>query len=70
MKGSESESPMMPHDRGWTKGDYASGLLQTPAKIHVISGFVIFRIETAGIFEGPAPKSHVTSGDVFGDGIG
>src|SRR5438105_2350636 len=70
MEGSKSESPMMPNDRGRAKGNYASGLLQAPAKIHVISGFAIFRIETAGIFKGPAPKSHITAGDVFRDGVG
>ena len=70
MKGPERESPMMPHDRGRAKSDHASSLLQAPAKIHVISGFVIFRIEAAEIFEGPAPKTHVTPRDMFGDGVG
>ena len=60
----------MPDDRGRTEGDHVAGLLQAPAKIDVVAGLVIFEIEAADVFEGPAIEGHVTAGNVLGDGVG
>src|SRR5436305_531 len=60
---------MMPHDRGRTKRDYPSSLLNSPAKIDVITGLAIFGIEPAYSFEGPTVKRHVTTGNMLGDCI-
>ena len=59
----------MPNNRGRTKRDDATALLQTPAKIDIVAGLVIFGIEAADIFERPAVKRHVTSRNVLGDNV-
>src|SRR5947207_13360975 len=61
---------MVPDDGSGAECDHAAGLLQTPAKIHVITGRVIFRIEPTDIFESPPPKRHLTTRNVFGAGAG
>ena len=53
--------------RGRTEGDRVAGLLDAPAKIDVVAGLVIFGIEPADAFEGPAIPGHVTPGNVLGD---
>src|SRR6266513_1712782 len=70
QKRAKSEAPMMPDNRGGTKGDDEARLLQAPAKIDIVAGFMILGIETADLFEGPAIKRHVTAGNVFRFGIG
>src|SRR4051794_15625225 len=59
----------MPHDRGRTKRDYPTILLNSPAKIDVITGLAIFGIEPSHSFEGPAVKRHVTTGNVLRDSV-
>jgi hypothetical protein len=61
---------MVPDDGSRAECDHAAGLLQTPAKIHVVTRCVILRIEPTDIFESPPPKRHVTTRNVFGDGVG
>ena len=61
---------MMPDDGSRAECDHAAGLLQTPAKIDVVTRLVILRIEPADIFESPPLKRHVTTRNVFGDGVG
>src|SRR5205823_4085846 len=70
QKRPEREAPMMPDDGRRTKRDDAAGLLQTPAKIDIVAGGVIFRIESANLFESPAIKRHVTAWNVLGDCVG
>ena len=69
-KGVERETPMMPDDRGRTEGDVVACLLHAPAKIDVVAGLAIFRIEAADAFESPAIPGHVTTGNMFRDGVG
>ena len=61
---------MVPDNGSGAECDYSAGLLQAPAKIHVITRRVVFRIEPADIFESPPPKRHVTTWNVFCDNIG
>src|SRR6266852_4996123 len=70
QKRAESEAAMMPNNRGRTESDDATGLLQTPTKIDIVAGLMVFGIKTADLFEGPAVKRHVTAGNVFGHRIG
>src|SRR5205823_4411680 len=70
QKCAQSKSAMVPDNRSGTESDDAARLLQAPAKIDIVSGFMIFGIETAALFEGPAIKGHVTAGNVFGDRVG
>ena len=60
----------MPNDGGRTESNYAAGLLESPAKINIVTGFVLFRVEAADIFKGPSIKRHVTARDVLGDCVG
>ena len=60
----------MPDDRGRTKRDDAARLLQSPAKIDIVAGRVIFGIEAADLLKGPAIKRHITTRNVFGDCVG
>src|SRR4029453_16001618 len=61
---------MVPDDRGGAERNHITGLLEPPAKIDVISRLMIFRIETADALKRPSMKRHVTSRNVFGNGIG
>src|SRR6266852_52864 len=70
QKRAESEAAMMPNNRGRIESDNATGLLQTPTKIDIVAGLMVFGIKTADLFEGPAVKRHVTAGNVFGHRIG
>ena len=45
-------------------------LLNSPAKIDVIAGFMIFGIEAADAFKRPTIECHVTAGNMFGDRVG
>ena len=67
---SEREAPVMPDDCGGAEADDLSLLLQAPAKIHVVAGLAIFRIEAADLLESPFVKGHVAAGDVLGDQVG
>ena len=60
----------MPDDSRGTEGDDLSLLLQSPAEIHVVSGFAVFGIEAADLFKGPFEKRHIAAGDVFGHHVG
>src|SRR5215211_4285191 len=60
---------MVPDDRGRTKRDYPSSLLNSPAEIHVIAGLAIFGIESAYTFESPTVKRHVTTRNMLSDRI-
>ena len=70
QKSAESETPMVPDDRGRAESDDAAGLLQAPAKIDIVAGLVIFGIEAADILKCPPVKCHVTARDVFGNRVG
>ena len=70
QKSPERKPPMVPHDRGGAKSNYAASLLKSPAKIDIITGLMIFDIEAADVFEGPSIERHVTTWDVLGDGVG
>ena len=69
-KCAQGEPPMMPDDGGRAEGDRVSGLLDAPAKIDVVTGLVIFGVEPTDVFEGPPIPGHVTTGNVFGHGVG
>src|SRR6184192_986559 len=69
-KCAQGKTTMVPDDGSRAESDHAPGLLQTPAKIDVVTRCVIFRIEPPDIFESPPPKRHVTTRNVFGDGVG
>src|SRR5207244_3204375 len=69
-KRAQGKTTMVPDDGSRAECDHAAGLLQTPAKVHVVTRCVIFRIEPPDIFESPPPKRHVTTRNVFGDGVG
>src|SRR5207248_11188966 len=69
-KRAQGKTTMVPDDGSRAECDHAASLLQPPAKIYVITRRVIFRIEPGDIFESPPPKRHVTTRDVFGDGVG
>src|SRR6202040_2447809 len=70
QKCAQSETAMMPDNGSGTKGDDESRLLETPAKIDIVAGFMVLGIETADLFERPTVKRHVTTGNVLGHGIG
>src|SRR5262245_47833797 len=59
----------MPDDGGGTERNYPTGLLNSPAKIHVVTGLAIFGIEPARTFEGPAVKRHVTTRNMLCDRV-
>src|SRR5215470_10478519 len=59
----------MPDDRSWTERDYATGLLNSPAEIDVVTRLAIFGIESAYSFESPKVKRHVTTGNMLCHGI-
>src|SRR5438477_2648507 len=69
-KSAQGEPPMVPDDRRGAKCDRVSGLLDAPAKIHVVTGRMIFRIEATDAFERPAIPRHVTTWNVFRDRVG
>src|SRR4029078_9630579 len=56
-------------DRAGTEGDHAALALQAPAKIHVVTGFKVFRIKSADALEGTAMKGHVAPRHVLGHDI-
>ena len=60
----------MPNDCGWIESDYPAGLLNTPAKIDIVSSLAVFGIEATHGVERPAIKRHVTTGYMLGDCIG
>src|SRR5260370_1136132 len=45
QKRPQRKTAMMPHDRGWAESNHATGLLEPPAKIDIVAGFVIFGIK-------------------------
>src|SRR5207245_5573436 len=65
QKSREGEAAVMPDDRGWVERDDATGLLQAPAKIDIVTGLVILGIETADIFKRPAVEGHVAARNVL-----
>src|SRR5437667_8510272 len=60
----------MPHDRSRAESNDAPGLLNSPAKINIISGFAVFGIEAANIVKRPSIKRHVTARNMLRDRIG
>src|SRR5438105_1119961 len=70
QKSAKSETPIMPDDCSWTESNDPSSLLNSPAKIDVVSGLTIFGIEAARAFKRPPVKSHVTAGNVLCDFVG
>src|SRR6266480_2919405 len=69
QESAKSKTPIVPDDRGWTECNDPASLLDSPAKIDVVPGLVIFGIETACAFKRPPVKSHVTAGNVLGDRV-
>ena len=65
QKSLEREAAVMPDDRGRVERDDATGLLQAPAKIDIVTGLVILGIETADIFKRPAVEGHVAARNVL-----
>src|SRR6267378_8230579 len=55
----------MPNEGRGAKSDFITGLLQSPADIHVIPGGVKDWIETPDLGQSPFIECHVTTGDVF-----
>src|SRR4030095_13426428 len=70
QESSQRKTSMVPDDSGRTERNHTTGLLKTPAKIDVISGLMIFRIEAADALKRPPLERHVTTGNVFGDRVG
>src|SRR5437667_9768872 len=60
----------MPDDCRRTKRNDPAGLLDPPAKIDVVTGFMVLGIETADAFKSPSIKGHVTAGNMLCDCIG
>ena len=69
-KGAQGKAAIVPDDRGRAKPDHAAGLLEPPAKIDIVAGRMIFGVEAADIFKRPSVERHVTTGNVFRDGVG
>src|ERR1700741_4570481 len=67
QKSAKSKTPVVPYDGSRTESNDPSSLLDSPAKIDVISGLSILGIEAARAFKCPPVKSHVTAGNVLGD---
>ena len=61
----ESRAAIVPDKTRWAEPDLAACLLQAPANIDVVPGPMKNRIETAHVRQGPAVKSHVTTGNMF-----
>src|SRR5205085_2632983 len=68
-KRTQGEAAMMPDDRRGTEGNGVTRLLDSPAKIDVVAGLMIFGIEPADVFKGPAIPRHVTTRNVFRDRV-
>ena len=64
---SDSVAAKMPDDRGRAKADLESLVLQTPAKVHVVTGGAKNRIESVDGLQRLPAKSHVAAWDVFCD---
>ncbi len=60
-----SRAAIMPDETGRTEANFAAGLFQTPAKIHIVSGLPENRIEPVDLFQRPLVKSHVATGNVL-----
>src|SRR5438477_272119 len=69
QKCSKSEAPMVPDNGRRTESDDATGLLQAPAKIDIVTGLVILNVEASDVFKGPAIKSHVTTRNVLSHSV-
>src|SRR6476619_4280015 len=52
-KRAQGKTTMVPDDGRRAECDHAAALLQTPAKIHVVTRCVTIRIETTDNFESP-----------------
>src|SRR6266850_5246931 len=70
QKSSQRKTPMVPDDSGRTERNHTTGLLKPPAKIDVIPGLMILRIEAADTLKRPPLERHVTTGNMFGNGVG
>src|SRR4029450_6472523 len=70
QKSSQRKTAMVPDDRGRTERNHTTRLLKPPAKIDVIPGLMIFRIEAADALKRPPLERHVTTGNVFGNRVG
>src|SRR4030095_7205559 len=70
QKSSQRKTAMVPHDRRRTERNHTTGLLEPPAKIDVIPGLAIFRIEAADALKRPPLERHVTTWNVFGNRVG
>ena len=55
----------MPDERRWAEADLVSGLLQSPADVHVITRFAIDRIKAADGDKRIFKERHVAAGNVF-----
>ena len=60
----------MPDDCRRTESNDPTGLLNPPAKIDVVTGFMVLGIETADAFKSPSIKGHVTAWNMLCDCIG
>src|SRR5438034_10461616 len=60
----------MPDDCCWAESNDPAVLLNSPAKIDVITSFMVFGIEAADAFKRPSIERHVTAGNVLCDYVG
>src|SRR4029450_7162349 len=70
QKSSQRKTAMVPHDSGRTERNHTTGLLKPPAKIDVIAGLMIFRIEAADALKRPPLERHVATWNGFGNRVG
>src|SRR5438067_12169155 len=69
QKSAKSQTPIVPHGGSRSASDHPSSLLDSPAKIDVITCLAIFGIKPARTFKRPPVKGHVTTGNVLGNCI-
>src|SRR5438270_6931867 len=70
QKSPKRKTPIVPHDRGRTEGNDPSSLLNSPAKIDVITCFAVFGVKAAHALKRPPIKRHVATRNMLGDHIG
>src|SRR5881275_111074 len=70
QKSPKRKTPIVPHDRSRTEGNDPPSLLNSPAKIDVITCFAVFSVKAAHALKRPPIKRHVTTRNMLGDHIG
>src|SRR5216117_4044380 len=61
---------IVPHERRRAEAKPIAALLQSPANVHVIAGFVKNWIEPAYLVERRSEEGHIAAGDVLGQTVG